>query len=129
MDLLRHGLPFNSRVVVCGGRGFGDIDLFDYVMRGVDPKLIIHGNATGADALADSWADAYHIPKLVYKPDRSLDGPGRDWKFRRNERMLRESSPTMVVAFPGGPGTAHTISVARKSGIPVAHIPIRTVPL
>ena len=30
--------------------------------------------------------------------------------------MLRTSRPDLVVAFPGGPGTAHMVRTARKSG-------------
>ena len=54
------------------------------------------------------------VPVKAYPPSRKLDGPGRDWKFRRNTRMLLASKPDLVVAFPGGPGTAHTVRETGK---------------
>jgi hypothetical protein len=43
----------------------------------------------------------------------------------RNQRMLDEHAPDLVVAFPGGRGTADMVRRARKSGVEVAKIGIQ----
>jgi hypothetical protein len=40
----------------------------------------------------------------------------------RNERMLTEGKPDLVVAFPGGRGTAHMTRLAREAGVEVVEI-------
>jgi len=40
----------------------------------------------------------------------------------RNEQMLREGKPDVVVAFPGGRGTAHMVRIAKEAGIDVLEI-------
>ena len=82
---------------------FANYRFVQQVLDHVKPTKIVHGNAFGADTLAGRYAREHGIPCTSYPPDRSLDGPGRDWKFRRNERMLHASKPDSVVAFPGGP--------------------------
>ena len=104
------------RTLVCGSRTFQDRAFLDRVLDTIGPTEIIHGDATGADTLAGEYARERDIPCTAYPPDRSLDGPGRDWKFNRNARMLHTSRPDLVVAFPGGPGTAHMVRTARKAG-------------
>ena len=38
---------------------------------------------------------------------------------KRNQQMLDEAKPDMVVAFPGGKGTAHMRQIAKAAGVPV----------
>jgi hypothetical protein len=40
----------------------------------------------------------------------------------RNRQMLEEGRPDLVVAFPGGHGTAGMIKLALKAGVPVEMI-------
>jgi hypothetical protein len=47
---------------------------------------------------------------------------GRHAALIRNERMLREGIPDLVIAFPGGQGTSHTCWQAQKLGITVIRI-------
>ena len=111
-----------DRVCVCGGRNYGDSAEVMRVLDQLQPKLVIQGEATGADTLARAYAVLSGIPYESYAPDRGLDGNGRDWKYRRNSRMLERGKPTLVVAFPGGPGTADTVRKARAAGIPVIEV-------
>jgi acyl-CoA synthetase (NDP forming) len=41
----------------------------------------------------------------------------------RNQLMLDVGKPDLVIAFPGGSGTADMIRRARKAGVPVKEIP------
>lgn len=114
------------RVLVCGGRDYFDkarlFDVLDYYHReagGFD--CIIHGNAFGADSLADQWAKERGIEPLPFPADWVLYG--RAAGPRRNEQMLRDGKPEVVIAFPGGRGTANMIGQARAAGVPVLEIP------
>ena len=50
------------------------------------------------------------------KPYNKLAG------FTRNETMLKEEQPDLLVVFPGGPGTAHCRKTALKLGIPTLEV-------
>ena len=109
------------KVLVCGGRDFRDTKLFDRVMCEFDNWApigeIIHGGANGADTMAGCWGDKHNIPVTVFKADWSRHG--RAAGPRRNEKMLYEGKPDFVIAFPGGRGTAHMVSIAEKAGVRV----------
>lgn len=113
-----------SRVLVCGGRDFADRELFDDVMSEVASQRrishIIQGGASGADALAREWCVKWrytyeHFP-ADWKRDGKAAGP------IRNQRMLTEGKPDLVIAFPGGRGTADMIRRAEAAGVPVRRI-------
>ena len=79
--------------------------------------LLIEGGATGADILARRWALARGIEIATYLA-------GRDrYQHRavpiRNSQMLREGRPELVVAFKGGRGTAHMVTIAAAALVPV----------
>jgi hypothetical protein len=101
-----------TRAIVCGGRHYKDRETLFAVLDEVAPNVIAHGGATGADALAGEWAKERGISCTVYPANWSL---GRSAGPRRNEQMLREFMPDVVVAFPGGRGTADMIRRARNS--------------
>lgn len=112
------------RVLVCGGRKFFNKVLFRGEMNmlhaDINITLIIHGGANGADWLAKYWAASVGIPSEQYKADWA--GQGRSAGPRRNAIMLRESRPDLVVAFPGGSGTADMVKKAKKAGVKVKEI-------
>jgi hypothetical protein len=47
---------------------------------------------------------------------------GKKAGFIRNEKMLALGKPDLVVAFPGGVGTAMMVRLARKQGIRVIEV-------
>lgn len=112
------------RVLVCGGRDFDDHMLLVKTLLEYQTEkpitCIIHGNARGADTLADRFADLTGIPKEVYPADwdkyNKAAGP------IRNAQMITEGKPDLVIAFPGGKGTANMIKQAKDAGIPVKEI-------
>ena len=98
------------RVLITGGRDFADRQLLfetlDRLHAARGFTLVIHGAAKGADSLADEWAK-----------ERGIEVQARpaDWKKHgraagpiRNQEMLKEN-PQLVVAFPGGKGTANMV--------------------
>ena len=44
---------------------------------------------------------------------------GRSAGYRRNQRMLDERKPDLVVAFPGGRGTENMVKISRQQGFDV----------
>lgn len=108
------------RVLVCGGRNYSNADKVYEVLGGIGPSYIIHGNAAGADDLANSWAEANHVPVMPFSADWGTFGKSAGPK--RNQKMLDEGKPDLVVAFPGGRGTADMVRRARAAGIKIVEI-------
>jgi hypothetical protein len=112
------------RVLVCGGRNYADGARVSAVLnklhqeRGID--LIIEGGAKGADYLAHVWACMSDVATERFEADwenqGSFAGPAR------NARMLNEGRPDLVIAFPGGRGTADMVRKARRAGVEVVEI-------
>ena len=111
-------------VLVCGGRDYANAtalyQALDALHREQPVTLLIHGAARGADALAASWAASRAIPAHAFPADWAMHGKAAG--FRRNEVMLRDGRPDLVVAFPGGKGTAHMVGLAKAAGVPVRHV-------
>lgn len=81
---------------------------------------IISGMATGADTFAAEWARRFLFPLHEFPANWRKDG--RAAGPIRNQRMIDEGKPDVVIAFPGGRGTADMVSRAEKSGIKVVKI-------
>jgi hypothetical protein len=114
------------RILVCGGREFADkgrvftvLDYYRETSGGF--MVVIHGAARGADSLAGEWATTRGIPVEAYPANWERDG--RRAGPIRNAQMLREGKPTVVIAFPGGRGTADMIAQAKRAGVPALEIP------
>jgi hypothetical protein len=111
----------NISVLVCGGRDYNDRDtLFaalDKLHRLRTVREVISGMARGADTLAIHWARANDLPVREFPAD--WDRHGRRAGYIRNQQMLDDGQPDLVVAFPGGKGTAMMIDISRKADVPV----------
>lgn len=116
------------RVLVCGGR---DYDNRERVRRTLDAALeaaqsagkvvvIIHGNARGADLLADQYAREKSLRVIPFPAD--WETHGRRAGPIRNIKMLTESLPHVIIAFKGGSGTAHMVKIGREAGVPVHEV-------
>lgn len=120
-----------KRVLVCGGRHYGkktkEKILFYSTMGEYMESLhgrittIIHGGASGADTMAKSWAIAHELEHIEVAAD--WETFGRSAGPRRNQRMLDEFKPDMVIAFPGGRGTADMVKRAEAAGL-LVEIPL-----
>ena len=112
------------RILVCGGREFADRQLLNDTLNGLRRErgvsLVIAGGARGADSMAQWWAKAEGVPCDVYQADWA--GLGRKAGPIRNQRMLDEGKPDLVVAFPGGRGTADMVRRGREAGLEVIEV-------
>jgi hypothetical protein len=111
------------KVLVCGSRRFANpfaVSLHaDRRMAELpDGSIVIHGDAHGADRIAAQAAARHGHTIRPFPADWENDG--RRAGIVRNLRMLNER-PELVIAWWDGEsrGTAHTITEARKRGIPV----------
>lgn len=112
------------RVLVCGGRSYRNHESLFGVLDGLHSSktlvAVIDGGARGADWLASSWALEHGVPSQTFRAD---------WKHLgkaagpiRNQRMIDEGKPDLVIAFPGASGTADMVRRAHRAGIPVREI-------
>lgn len=109
------------RVLVCGGRDYADASrlwtVLDAIHRKHPINLLIHGGAMGADTLAGEWALARGVG--CWRCPAEWGKHGKSAGPIRNRQMLEHGKPNMVVAFPGGRGTANMVSQARAAGVEV----------
>jgi hypothetical protein len=112
------------KVIVCGGRDFKNLAFIwsnlDKIHADTPITSLMQGGASGADQLAGDWAKSKAgIERLVCKAQ--WEKYGNSAGPRRNARML-EWVPDLVVAFPGGRGTADMVRQARAAGVMVIEI-------
>jgi hypothetical protein len=116
-----------KRVLVCGGRDFRDYSRLSKILTRYHTEIsaigtVIHGGASGADSLAGKWAGENGIPVEVFpaqwKKYGNSAGP------IRNHQMLEEGLPDIVIAFPGGKGTAHMVGIARAADVFAIEVPL-----
>jgi hypothetical protein len=105
------------RVLVCGGRNYSDRAKVYAELDKLEVGLLIHGGATGADSLARDWAVSRDVPSKCYpalwRVHGAKAGP------IRNQQMLVEGQPHLVVVFHGGRGTADMLSRSLHAGVRV----------
>src|SRR5690348_12630276 len=98
------------KVVVCGGRGERDreriFNMLDALNRQLKITELMQGGAQGVDAFAREWAEARGIKCHTVAAD--WRGEGLAAGPIRNARMV-SWGPDLVIAFPGGRGTANMV--------------------
>lgn len=102
------------RAIVTGGRDFNNREAVFKALKHFDLTCLVHGGARGADTLAGEHASEAGVNEIVYEANWKEEG-----KFAgplRNRRMLVENKDAIVIAFPGGRGTANCILQAKEMG-------------
>lgn len=116
------------KILVCGGRDtkFSYEDFYKEMIKQIEDIddwysiVIIHGGARGIDSFAHKLAKDICCDRLVYPANWALYGKSAG--PLRNKQMLEEGKPNLVIAFPGGKGTAHMVKIAKEAGVPVTLI-------
>lgn len=109
------------RILISGGRNYANSALIQQELeaRAADTEVVIHGDARGADTLAAIIAKNLGIPVIaepaLWKEHGKAAGP------IRNQKMLDDHHPTMLLAFPDpeSRGTYDMVRRAKIYGIPV----------
>ena len=127
------------RIAVTGGRAYSDRARVEETLNRIHAAtpldVLIHGDASGADSLARDWAirnGVKHDPYPAAWDDIDAVPCRVKWRGRkpynalaglsRNIRMLIQGAPELVVAFPGGAGTAHCRAQALRRDIAVLDV-------
>lgn len=108
-----------KKIVICGSRSWSDAQKIIRVLKQIQhPRMIVHGNAQGADRIAAEIAHKLGFTVKAIPAD--WEQYGKSAGFKRNIAML-EMEPEIVIAFWDGKsrGTQHTIDQAKDRGIPV----------
>jgi hypothetical protein len=110
--------------MVTGGRDYADKDRVYEVLDQAHAEnpigKLIHGKAkSGADVLANEWAEERGVSVKPFPADwnRYKKAAG----VIRNQEMVN-FGPDIVIAFPGGTGTADAMRRARLRRIPVIEV-------
>lgn len=114
------------KVLVCGGRDYRDsqrafavLDELHRQGEGNRITQLIEGGANGADRLGREWAEARKVPFQTVHADWAAHG--RAAGPIRNAAMLA-LRPDLVVAFPGGRGTADMVRRSKAAGVRVLDV-------
>ena len=97
-------------IIVTGGRDYDDWAMLQDVLSAFDAKLIVQGGAQGADRMARKYAEDNKIVSVTV--EANWNKHGRAAGPIRNREMLMEYPEAIVVAFPGGAGTANCVKQA-----------------
>ena len=112
------------RLLVCGGRNYDGDKAWGHVKEVLDGihcrrmlTAIIEGGASGADSLARTWAYMNRVACITVPADWAEHGKAAG--PIRNQQMIDLHKPDVVVAFPGGRGTADMVrrAVAARIGV------------
>lgn len=110
--------------IVCGGRDYRDHKRVAEVLRKAvyewRIQRIADGWAPGADTAAHLWAKSRGINTVRFPAGWIAHGKAAG--AIRNQEMLEATRPVVVVAFPGGTGTADMVRRARAAGVPVVEV-------
>lgn len=110
------------KIIVTGGRDFNDKDFVFSTLHRIrrlltdeEELMIIHGGAKGVDSLAEEWVSINFLQSMIYHAD--WKSYGKSAGPVRNTQMLDDHEDIdMVLAFPGGYGTNHMKTSAKKRG-------------
>lgn len=118
------------RVLICGGRDMDRTTAWNWLERNAKDEIgfalnltsfkigtIMHGGARGVDEAAGDWGRSENVDVLCFRADWKKHGKAAG--PLRNARMLLEGKPDVVIALPGGRGTADMVRRAEDAGVPV----------
>jgi hypothetical protein len=118
------------RICVTGGRTFNytswlhaGLDLLHEVSGGISE--IIEGGAAGADVRAGEWSERRLGKKAtVVKAEWEKYSAGLKHGQKNPAGIIRNNQmvamkPDIVLACPGGSGTAHMVAASKKAGLKV----------
>jgi SLOG family YspA-like protein len=119
-NLRRH----TNRVIVCGSRNWHDRERISDVLADAAVSLgtcwltIVHGNARGADRIAEQEAQKHGF--FIESHPADWDAYGKQAGLLRNADMARAGADLCIAFWDGrSTGTKHMIDEAQREGIPV----------
>ena len=110
------------KVLVCGGRDYKDKIRVFVELNALRPDVVVHGACpTGADRFAREYCEdtKQGITEDAHPAKWHKHGPAAG--PIRNREMLA-TKPDVVLAFPGGRGTADMVKQAELAGLNVIRV-------
>jgi hypothetical protein len=113
------------KVLVCGGRDFNNYDFLEHALNEISKEVggitfIVNGACEGADKQSSKWAEAHgiHYAEMpaLWKYNGKAAGP------KRNKAMIEFIDLDIVVAFPGGNGTADMVKLGHGHDLEVVDL-------
>ena len=110
-------------VLICGGRSYSNAEAVNAALSALSPPptAVLTGGAPGADSLGARWAHANGVRTIIIYADWHKHG--RAAGPIRNAKLV-SLRPALVLAFPGGRGTASLIALATEKGLRIWRSPI-----
>ena len=112
-----------KRIIVTGSRSFSDKTLLDRALDSAqyyfEDMVVVHGGASGADALAEQWCQAHGVPSEPHPADWDTYGKSAG-PIRK--RQMAALGAVFGVAFLDDSecrGTKNCIREMEAVGIPV----------
>lgn len=108
------------KILVTGGRDYADAERVFTVLDEYydEDSVLLHGDAKGADTLAKEAAQQIGFEVQAFPADWGKHGKAAG--VIRNQEMVNEN-PDILIAFPGGKGTANCVKLASDAGIPIRY--------
>jgi|SRR6187402_80023 len=84
--------------------------------------IIVSGGAVGIDKIAEKFAEEKGLKTEIYLPDYKAYS-GKVAPIKRNQQIV-DASDYLIAITTGSNGTASTIKMAEKKGIPIKIITV-----
>ena len=98
------------KLLIAGSRKINYFDFSKYIPN--DITTIISGGAKGIDSLAEDYADAHRLSKIIIRPEYNKYGKAAPLK--RNELLVQIADKILIVWDGLSKGTKYTIDYANK---------------
>lgn len=107
------------KVIIAGSRSITDYYMVKraYEDSGFAATEIVSGGARGVDKLGEWLANDKGLPCTIFPA--AWDKLGKSAGYVRNMEMVEYADALIAVYDGTSKGTAHTIALAKKKGIPV----------
>ena len=115
-----------TTALICGSRKWPETDaerveeMLNYLDQEMLFMTIVVGGAPGIDTIAEKWARKRNKTVKVFAAN--WNKYGKSAGPRRNQQMLDEGKPDIVIAFPdpkSSKGTQDMISKAERADLPL----------
>jgi predicted polyphosphate/ATP-dependent NAD kinase len=112
-------------VIITGGRNYRDFARVSQILSKLNLDLLIHGGCpSGVDRFGEDFAKEFGKDSKVFEADweafGKFAGPKRNKEMMAfGKEMVEKGHKVVVIAFPGGNGTANAIENAKKLGLKV----------
>jgi len=112
------------KLLIAGSRNFDPADDWPWetvrfaaaMHNAVLTDTVIVGGAKGIDTIGAEWAKSYGLEVQEHLPDWA--GLGKRAGYVRNARMVADATHAIIVWDGKSRGTAHTLDLVQKKGIP-----------